>query len=158
AGKLGTDQEKLGRAFAVIEQQTGEVQRSLVDTQKANAGFLASGTHSAQEINQHFREMEDRVTNAGGAFERYGIAITEAGGKARDPIDIFKEVTDQIAAIQDPADRAARAVELFGKRVGPQLVPLLSKGSEGIERIGKELRSQGLILTPDQIGVGVEMS
>ena len=37
-------------------------------------------------------------------------------------------------------------------------MPLLAKGSEGIKRIGKELHSQGLILTPDQIGVGVEMS
>ena len=37
-------------------------------------------------------------------------------------------------------------------------MPLLSKGSEGIERIGKQLQSQGLILTPTQIGVGVEMN
>ena len=37
-------------------------------------------------------------------------------------------------------------------------MPLLAKGSEGIERIGKELQSQGLILTPDQIGIGVEMN
>ena len=158
AGKLGTDQEKLGRAFAVIEQHTGEVQRALVDTQKANTRFFSSGSHSAQEMNQHFQELRDKVTDAGGAFQRYGIAITEAGGRARDPIEIFKDVADQIDAIPDPADRAARAVELFGRRVGPQLVPLLQKGSEGIEQIGKELQSQGLILTPDQIGVGVEMT
>jgi|GEM_PF-2818504 len=158
AGKLGTDQDKLGRAFGVIEEHTGAVQRALDDAQKSNARFFASGSHSLEELNQHYRNLQDQVTNAGGAFERYGAALTAAGGKARDPIEIFKAVADQIAAIPDPADRAARAVELFGRRVGPDLVPLLSKGSEGIERIGKQLQSQGLILTPTQIGVGVEMN
>jgi len=157
AGKLGGEEEQLGQAFAVIASQASEVQRALIDADKANVKFARSGSHSLEEMNQHYRDLRERVSDAGGAFERYGIALTLAGGKARDPIEIFKEVADQIAAIPDPADRAARAVELFGRRVGPDLVPFLSKGAEGIERIGKQLQSQGQILTPAQIGVGVEM-
>ena len=157
AGKLGGEEEQLGQAFAVIASQASEVQRALIDADKANVKFARSGSHSLEEMNQHYRDLRERVSDAGGAFERYGIALTQSGGKARDPIEIFKEVADQIAAIPDPADRAARAVELFGRRVGPDLVPFLSKGAEGIERIGKQLQSQGVILTPTQIGVGVEM-
>src|SRR6188508_2795371 len=158
AGKLGSDQDQIGKAFAAIEESTGGVQRAIDDAQKTNARFFASGSHSLQELAQHYRDVRQTVTDAGGAFGRYGIALTEAGGKARDPIVIFKEVADQIAAIPDPADRAARAVELFGRRVGPDLVPLLAKGSDGIERISKQLWDQGLILSPAQIGVGVEMN
>ena len=157
AGKLGGEEEQLGQAFAVIASQASEVQRALIDADKANVKFARSGSHSLEEMNQHYRDLRERVSDAGGAFERYGIAVTQSGGKARDPIEIFKEVADQIAAIPDPADRAARAVELFGRRVGQDLVPFLSKGAEGIERIGKQLQSQGVILTPTQIGVGVEM-
>lgn len=158
AGKLGSDQEQLGRAFAAIEENTAGVQRALDDTQKANARFFLSGSHSLEELSQHYQDLNQKVTEAGGAFERYGVALTSAGGKARDPIAIFKDVADQIAAIPDPADRAARAVELFGRRIGPDLVPLLSKGAEGIERISRDLQKQGLILSPAQIGVGVEMN
>ena len=158
AGKLGSDQDQIGKAFAAIEEHTGGVQRAIDDAQKTNARFFASGSHNLQELAQHYRDVQQTVTDAGGAFGRYGIALTEAGGKARDPIVIFKEVADQIAAIPDPADRAAGAVELFGRRVGPDLVPLLAKGSDGIERISRQLREQGLILSPAQIGVGVEMN
>jgi hypothetical protein len=157
AGKLGSEQEQLGQAFAVIASQSGEVQHALVEADKTNTKFARSGSHSVEEMSQHYRDLRERVSDAGGAFERYGIALTQSGGKARDPIEVFKEVADQIAAIPDPADRAARAVELFGRKVGPDLLPFLSKGAEGIERIGKQLQSQGLILTPTQIGVGVEM-
>lgn len=158
AGRLGTDQDKLGRAFAVIGENAGEIQRTMIETQKANARFFLTGNHSADQLNQHFLEMRQRVQDAGGAFQRYGIALTVAGGRARDPIEVFKDVADQIARIPDPADQAARAIELFGKRVGPQLVPLLSKGSEGIRKIAQDMQSQGLILSPMQIAVGVEMN
>ncbi len=158
AGKLGGEQEQLAQAFAVIQDNAANVQKAITDSEKAHRRFVSSGTPGIEEMNRHYTELREKVADAGGAFARYGIAVTEAGGKSRDPIAVFKDIADNIAAIPDPADRAARAVDLFGGKVGQQLVPLLSKGSEGIEKITRQLRGDGLILTPTQIGVGVEMN
>lgn len=158
ASQLGGEQEQLAQAFAVIQDHAANVQRAITDSEKANRKFFSSGSPNLEEMSRHYAELREKVADAGGAFERYGIAVTEAGGKSRDPIAVFRDIADNIAAIPDPADRAARAVDLFGGKVGQQLVPLLSKGSEGIEKITRQLRGDGLILSPAQIGVGVEMN
>jgi hypothetical protein len=44
AGKLGSEQEQLGQAFAVIASQSGEVQHALVEADKANAKFARYST------------------------------------------------------------------------------------------------------------------
>ncbi len=157
-GKLGADEEGTNRAFSVIEQHIGNLNQVMDDLRRKSPGFLNNEAISVQELSRVFPDLRQQLDQAAGAFGRYGIALTDASGRAHDPIDIFRDVADHIAAIPDPADRAARAIEFFTRRIGPQLLPVLQKGSQGIRQIGRDLQRQGLILTPDQIGVGVEMN
>ena len=81
AGKLGGEQEQLAQAFAVIQDHAANLQRAITDSEKANRRFFSSGTPSLEEMSRHYAELREKVANAGGAFERYGIAVTEAGGE-----------------------------------------------------------------------------
>lgn len=63
------------------------------------------------------------------------------------------KVEDQIAAIadafkdvRDPADRTRLATELFGRAAGPQLVPLLAQGQEGIKKFFDQADRLGITL------------
>lgn len=63
------------------------------------------------------------------------------------------KVEEQIAAIadafkdvKDPADRTRLATELFGRAAGPQLVPLLSQGEEGIRKFFEQADRLGITL------------
>jgi hypothetical protein len=62
--------------------------------------------------------------------------------------DILK-VADEIAGIANPAQRAARAMELFG-RSGAELLPLLQDGSGGIQALMADAERLGITFTKEQ--------
>jgi len=55
-------------------------------------------------------------------------------------------VANAFQGVTDPADRTRLAVELFGKSAGPQLVPLLGQGEEGIRRFFEQADRLGITL------------
>ncbi|HWQ90262.1 MAG TPA: hypothetical protein VN673_01230 [Clostridia bacterium] len=80
-------------------------------------------------------------------FERYGIAITDAGGNARGTESIFEDIQKTIAGVNDPTLRAAMASEFFGDKLGTKLLPAL--------RDFKELAadSESKILSTAELGI-----
>ena len=92
------------------------------------------------------------VVNTGGSkleksLGELGIRLKDGGGHARDAGDIFRELADKISQINDPSERAAKAAEILGRRVGPQLVELLSAGGKGIDELGQKAHNLGIIFT-----------
>ncbi len=59
------------------------------------------------------------------------------------PDEQFKAFADKIAAIQDPAERTAMAMKVFGKS-GADLLPLLMEGGKGIDALQAKAEALGL--------------
>ena len=55
----------------------------------------------------------------------------------------FELIADRIADIEDPAQRAAAAFEIFGKG-GTKLLPMLADGADGIRKLREEAVRMGL--------------
>jgi hypothetical protein len=72
--------------------------------------------------------------------------------KARDFGEVLKDIADVIAKTGDESERAAIAAEFFGRRIGPQMVPLLAQGRKGIEDFAKELAPNKLSHAEIEIG------
>ena len=66
-------------------------------------------------------------------FKKLGVALTDGSGKARTTEDIFFDVADALAAIQDETVRTAVEMELLGK-VGPKLAAMLAQGTAAIRK------------------------
>jgi hypothetical protein len=60
-------------------------------------------------------------------------SIAASGRPAGELADEYKRLADELAGIEDPARRSARAVELLGRN-GLALLPMLSKGGEDLQR------------------------
>ena len=110
------------------------------------------------QLNQRIAQAQEQGTTSVGAFQRMGIALTETDGSARSATAILSDVADRMAKIKDPADRAAFAITLFGRRSGPQLVELLSGGSKGIRELAEDANRLGLILSDTEVKLGDEMN
>lgn len=85
------------------------------------------------------------------AFERLGIALRDNEGAVRDTEAVF---TDAIAALErlpSSAEKAAAASELFGDRIGAELLPALNQGVEGFDRLRTAAREMGLIVSGDAV-------
>lgn len=79
-------------------------------------------------------------------FARLGIAYRETNGALRDTGEVFREVADRLSKMPDSADKAAIALEIFG-RSGANLIPLLNSGADGIAKLEDRARRLGLELS-----------
>ena len=107
--------------------------------------------------------------NKGMAQLRVGQGPMEAGLKRLSPAlmtslrssknagDAFKITADAIAKTTDPAKRAAIAQAVFGKS-GQELLPILLKGSAGIQQLMGDADKYGSILSDKTVGAGEDFS
>ena len=83
---------------------------------------------SSEDLARAFTRAQVTITKAGqgapqatAALQRLGLSVKDLAGLSTS--DQFQRIATAIAAIQDPARRAAAAVEIFG-RSGAQLLPV----------------------------------
>lgn len=86
------------------------------------------------------------------AFAGLGLSVEQLNGMSA--ADRFDAIASSIAALPTEAQRAAAAVQIFGK-AGSQLLPLFAGGAEGIAAARAEAERLGLTLTNAQ-GQNVE--
>lgn len=84
-----------------------------------------------------------------GAKEKlFNVGIDSQVFDGKDMAEQFDMLADHIAAIEDPTERARVAMELFGES-GFQLLPMLEKGSKGLEDLKLEAIKSGSIMGED---------
>lgn len=107
-------------------------------------------------------------------LQRFQVAISKAGDGSKDAKEVFAllgveigkirdlpiseqlgAVADAFVRIRDPADRTRLAVELFGKAAGPQLIPLLARGRDGIAELTATADRLGITMT-DSAAKGID--
>jgi DNA-binding Xre family transcriptional regulator len=77
------------------------------------------------------------------AFGAIGVSVTNADGSLRNVEGLLLDVADVFAQLPNGAEKSKLALDLFG-RSGAQLIPLLSRGSEGINELRAEAEALGL--------------
>ena len=91
------------------------------------------------------RGMNDMAKGGTGpaakAFEQLGIKVTDARGQLLSADAVFLQIADKFAKLPDGAQKAALAVDIFGKS-GAELIPLLNMGSKEIENFGTKMTQE----------------
>ncbi|MFB3892449.1 MAG: hypothetical protein ACE15C_10560, partial [Phycisphaerae bacterium] len=119
--ELGFAADLSGASMEVLENGIRKMQRTLVDA--------AQGSKSAQD-----------------ALAMLGLAVADLAGLS--PEEQFKLIADRLAKIEDLTIKAAAAMELFGRN-GTELLPMLSGGAAGIERLQEQARKLGLTISTE---------
>lgn len=91
------------------------------------------------------------------AFNALGVGVLDANDKVRSTEDVLRDVSDALANIDDPARRAAAAVDLFGK-AGQKMLPFLENGSQGIDDLVARATALGLVFDRSVIAQADEAS
>lgn len=69
----------------------------------------------AAKLNQNLGDAATGNEKAQKAFQKLGVFVRDAGGNVRDTGDVLRDAISRLAGIEDPATRAALAVDIFGK-------------------------------------------
>lgn len=93
-------------------------------------------------------------TQANATFNAMGIAVRDSNGHLKDSSTLLLEIADKFKGYADGAGETALASAIFGRSVGPDLVPMLNLGSTGIKELGDQLRGVNGIMTTEQAAAG----
>lgn len=115
----------------------------------------ASGL-STDELGVAFKKLNTNISEAAGdgtskaatAFKLLGISVTDANGNLKDAGTVNNEIADAFAHSEDGANKAALAVQLFGRQ-GVQMIPTLDKGSAGLKQLADDAAAYGAVLSGD---------
>lgn len=108
------------------------------------AGVEASDFDGAMEKLNSTIGKAAREGNAGGeAFRRLGLDAKQLADER--PDEAFLDVVDALGAIENPAQRAASAIEIFGKG-NQRIINLALSGSEAIKAATKEAELFGQVI------------
>jgi hypothetical protein len=108
------------------------------------------------------RKMQVTVAAAARGMPQASDALAMIGANLQElarmrPEDQFKYMADRIAAIQNPTERAAAAVRIFG-RAGTEMLPMLMQGSAGIDRFEQRARELGLVTSTESAQAALRFS
>lgn len=88
------------------------------------------------------------------AFEKLGVSMTDANGVAKDQETVFEEAVTALQGMEDGAEKASLATDLFGK-AGLEMQPLLNGAVGSVEEMKKQAHDLGLVLDDETIDAGV---
>lgn len=145
--------------FAVFEK--GHQLEHLADELGSTAGELSGFEFAAMEVGQTSESFENALgkmvqkigearegsEKTSVAFAALGLNVDRLAGQSAG--GALETIADAMKNVSSPADRAALAVELFGK-AGRDMVPLLNQGREGIEEFIRKGEELGAVITTEQ--------
>ena len=132
AKSVGTTAQEIGGlalAFGKVGGDTGDVADVL--------GTLADRAEDAKGGMQSF--IDD--------FALIGLEVDDLKGK--DPVGLLDAFADAIAATEDPNKRVAASVRILGDDVGNKLLPVLMRGSAGLDAFKESALATGAVLDAD---------
>jgi hypothetical protein len=143
--KAAVEAKHLGERLGI----TGEAVQELgyaADVTGASAEDLQIGM---QHLARGMQEMQTKGTGpAAQALSRLGIHMRDLKGESLD--QNLEVIANKFAAMPDGANKAAIAMELFGRQ-GTRLIPLLNKGQAGITDLRNEAEKLGVVI--DEAGI-----
>lgn len=121
-------------------------------------GYAARQTATDMgSLENGIKQMQNRLSEGSSAtvsaLSAVGLSLDELRGMS--PDQQFTAIADAVAGIDDPARRVALAMDLFGKS-GTDLIPMMSEGAGGIQRMRDQAKALGLVLSKEDIAVAEE--
>ena len=132
SGALGLTVPKL-QAFQFAASQSG------IDTE---AMHKALG-----KFNLEIGLADQKLPGANTKFSDLGINIHDINGDLKDSPQLFADVSEKIAEMKEPTEKAAAAAALFGTKAGIDLLPLLNLGADGVKEFEEKLVASGAIIS-----------
>jgi hypothetical protein len=135
AAATGEMAEKLGISTSNLQDYRAAAATAGASTEQMDDALAKFVTRLGQ--------AQAGVADAAADFDRLGLDVRDSSGKVRDADQVWRDFANRIAAIQEPAERAAAIASVLGDRVGPRLALALAEGTAGFDEAGRALERWG---------------
>lgn len=151
--ELSKEAGKYADDIATLSTQTGVAQSSLQQWTYASNFVDTSVDSIASSMTKLTQTMGNALNGSSEASDKFstlGVSITDVHGRLRSTEDVFWDAIDALGKIENPAERDAAAIALFGESA-QKLNPLIAAGREGFEALNAEAERLGTVFSDDEI-------
>jgi len=130
-----------------------------LDTITGAQSRLIRSMDSAREQSDKFNEAlasgksEDEIAQVGDmalAFNKLGISVTDSNGNLRDQQAVFDDVIEGLRRVQNPAERDALAMQIFGKSAR-ELNGIIKSSPAELAALTKEAHELGAVMSEEDV-------
>lgn len=147
-GRILDSTIKASEGFRKLSEKTGASVEFLSRfTEAADDVFISSESVSSA-LNIFAKKIggiEDAMDGSGVSAGAFAAKLKEIGVTSDNMEEALLQVADRFKEMPNGTDKAALAVQLFGKQ-GAELIPILNKGRDGIKEMGDAADALGLTL------------
>jgi hypothetical protein len=126
-----------------LAQKTG-----LLAEEVAGLQLLFKQEGLGDQFGQVLSKLAKGAADGNKAFVAMGLSVTDASGKLKSTRDLLGEVADQFSTYKDGPEKAALAMQLFGKS-GADLIPLLNGGAASMREFDARAKAMGLTISSE---------
>lgn len=142
ADKIGKLADRLGISTDRLQQWRYAANQAGMSVEQFDSSF--------ERFSKRAGEAKRNFGPALRAFNELRINGKNAGGEWKNTEQLFYEVADAIAGIEDPNRKAALAAQFFG-REGVAMVNMLKNGAKGVREFEKKAKDLNLIINEKMI-------
>lgn len=130
--------------------------KKVVDAFSGSVTAAAEAGDAIDKGSQKLRISTDEYQELAFAAERCGTSMEtlSTANKTLQGTDFSGNLKDAIvyvAGIADENERAAAATELFGKKAGQEMLPLLNSGADGVKALCQEVHDLGGVMSAEAV-------
>ncbi len=130
-------------SMSKLSQRTG-VAAPMLDKFRQAAELSDTSIQSLEKAFPNLaRGIDDAVVKGTGpaaeAFTRLGVSLTDANGKVRETDQVMLDLADRFQQMPDGTEKAALASQIFGQRLGSELIPMLNMGGDAVRGMSTAL-------------------
>jgi len=133
-------------SMSKLSQRTG-VAAPMLDKFRQAAELSDTSIQSLEKAFPNLaRGIDDAVVKGTGpaaeAFARLGVSLTDANGKVRETDQVMLDLADRFQQMPDGTEKAALASQIFGQRLGSELIPMLNMGGDAVRGMSTALTQE----------------
>ncbi len=151
--KTGIGTERL-QELQFIGNQTGVSLDTITGAQARLIRSMGSAQDQTKKYNDEIakgkKPADLQLGEIAEGFQQIGVSVTDANGNLRDNQDVFNDTITALGKIQNPAERDALAMKIFGKSA-QELNPLIKLGASGMADMAKEAHDLGAVMSEEDV-------
>lgn len=109
-------------------------------------------------LNQRLGQAADGNKKYSSALEKLGVNMDEVRAGTLSTEDAFAKSIQSLSQMENEQEKAALASELFGTKLGRELLPALNDSSLSFEDAKKKAEELGIILDEDSVNAGAKFT
>lgn len=139
AGAAADDLNTLSKQTGI---STGDLQKYKAAADLVDVS-VETMTKSHTKLKKTMYQAQNGSKNATEAFDKLGISVTDSNGELRDAGEVFDEAIEALGKMENPTERDAIAMQIFGKNA-TELNSLIADGGKTYEQVAKIYDETGL--------------